>query len=263
MIFEELDALVCDLDGVVYRGDEALPGAADAIDELRAKGVRLLFCTNNSSATVDQYVDKLARFGVETDANEILTSAVVTAEVLAERAFQGKSAMVIGGTGIRECLEAIGMEIDDDPESTSVDVVVVGLDPSFSYEDMKRANSALRQGAAFVATNDDKELPGSDGELVPGAGAILASIETASGRRAETMGKPHRPMMEAAARRLEGAARIAVIGDRPETDLKGARLLNWKSILALSGVTGREDLSGLDFEPDAVVESLAELTSKR
>lgn len=260
MIFEELDGLVCDLDGVVYRGDEALPGAADAIDELRAKGVRLLFCTNNSSATVDQYVDKLARFGVETGSNEILTSAVVTAEVLAERGFQGKRAIVIGGRGIRECLEAIGVEIDDDPESISVDVVVVGLDPSFSYEDMKRANSALRHGAAFVATNDDKELPAGD-ELVPGAGAILSSIETASGRRAETMGKPHRPMMEAAARRLEGATHVALIGDRPETDLKGARLLNWKTILALSGVTRREDLSDLDFEPDAVVESLAELMS--
>lgn len=261
MIFEELDALVCDLDGVVYRGDEALPGVADAIDELRAKGVRLLFCTNNSKPTVDQYVDKLAGFGVDAASDEILTSAVVTAETLAERGFEGKRAMVIGGGGIRQCLEGIGVEIDDDPENTSVDLVVVGLDQSFSYEHMKRANGALRGGAAFVATNDDAELPAPNGELLPGAGAILASIERASGRRAETMGKPHRPMMDAAARRLKGATKVAMIGDRPETDLKGARLMNWKTILALSGVTHREDLSDLDFEPDAVVESLAELTS--
>src|SRR5919106_2427529 len=255
MIF---DGLVCDMDGVLYRGDAPIRGSAAAVDEIRRRGVRLVFCTNNSRSTVDQYVDKLARMGIRASPSEIVTSAIVTAEVLAKRRLNGARAIVVGGDGIRTELASIGIEIDDGPDSTAAELVVVGWDPRFDYSAMRRAAAAVMAGAEFVATNDDAVFPAPDG-LWPGAGAILASIETASGRRAEVMGKPHDPMMETVAARLDGAQEVAMVGDRPETDLAGGASRGWTTVLVLSGVTGRDEAPRVTPSPDLVVDSLREL----
>jgi 4-nitrophenyl phosphatase len=255
MIF---DGLVCDMDGVLYRGDDLIEGAAAAVDELRRRGVRLVFCTNNSRSTVAQYVDKLARMGIRASPQEIVTSAVVTAEVLAKRRLNGARAIVVGGDGIRTELTSIGIEIDDGPDSAAADLVVVGWDPRFDYPAMRRSAAAVMSGAEFIATNDDSAFPAPDG-LWPGAGAILASIETASGRRAEVMGKPHDPMMETVAARLDEAQEVAMVGDRPETDLAGGASRGWATVLVLSGVTGRDEAARVTPTPDLVVDSLQEL----
>ncbi|MGH2817087.1 MAG: HAD-IIA family hydrolase [Actinomycetota bacterium] len=255
MIF---DGLVCDMDGVLYRGDVPIEGSAEAVEEIRRRGVRLVFCTNNSRSTVGQYVDKLARMGIQATPRELVTSAVVTAEVLEKRRQAGARAIVVGGDGIRSELASIGIEIDDDPESTRADLVVVGWDPRFDYVAMRRAAAAVLSGADFVATNDDSAFPAPDG-LWPGAGAILASIETASGRRAEVMGKPHDPMMETVAGRLDGAQEVAMVGDRPETDLAGGARRGWTTVLVLSGVTSRDQAARVSPAPDLVVASLREL----
>ncbi len=260
MIGESFDGLVCDLDGVVYKGASAIPGAGEALAKLRDEGVRILFCTNNSRSTVSEYVDKLGRLGVDADHSEILSSAVVTAEVLKERGYGGKTAIVVGGAGIREALSDVCIGVKDEPDVVRADVVVVGLDPTFDYEAMRRAADAVRGGASLIGTNDDPTLPVKEG-VWPGAGAILAAIEAASGSKAEVMGKPHAAMLDAVAARLSGCQRIAVIGDRPETDLAGAPARGWLTILALSGVTGREQVGRLTPPPDFVVESLAELAS--
>lgn len=259
MIRGDFDGLVCDLDGVVYRGDHAIEGSVEAIASLRAGGVRVLFSTNNSRSTVQQYMDKLTGMGIEVAPEAILTSAVVTAEVLEARGLAGKTAIVIGGAGIREALGSVCISVKDEPEVTAADLVVVGWTPEFTYDDMRRAALAIRRGARLVATNDDAAFPAAGGELWPGAGAILASIERATGARAEVMGKPHAPMMEAAARRLEGASSIAVVGDRPETDLAGGAARGWTTILALSGVTDAASARSLDPQPDLIVGSLSEL----
>jgi HAD superfamily hydrolase (TIGR01450 family) len=183
---------------------------------------------------------------------------VVTADVLEKRRRDGARAIVVGGDGIRAELATIGIEIDDDPESSQADLVVVGWDPRFDYVAMRRAAGAVLSGAEFVATNDDTAFPAPDG-LWPGAGAILASIETASGRRAEVMGKPHDPMMEAVAARLDGVKEVAMVGDRPETDLAGGAARGWTTVLVLSGVTSRDEAAGLSPAPDLVVDSLQEL----
>lgn len=258
MISAGFDALVCDLDGVIYRGDEAIAGASETIAALRTKGVRMLFCTNNSRTTVAGYVDKLARMEVEALPTEIITSAVVTAEVLERRGFSGKTAIVVGGDGIREALTGVCISVKDDPAVTASDLVVVGWDPGFTYDAMRRASMAVRKGARLVATNDDASFPAPDG-LWPGAGAILASIETASGHRAEVFGKPHPPMMDAVAARLDGAGSIAVIGDRSDTDLAGGAARGWMTILVLSGVTSPDQVAAISPAPDFVVESISEL----
>jgi HAD superfamily hydrolase (TIGR01450 family) len=252
------DALVSDLDGVVYRGDSAIPGAADAINALRDDGVKVVFCTNNSRSTPAQYVAKLGGYGIDIALTDVVTSAVVTAEVLAERGARGKSAFVVGGDGVREGLASIGVTVE---ASGDVDFVIVGWDPDFTYDAMKRAALAVRAGAELIATNDDAAFPAQDA-LWPGAGAILASIQVASGGRAEIMGKPHPPMMEAVARRLAGAKRIALVGDRPETDLAGGRARGWTTILVTSGVTKPEDAPGVDPKPDMIVGDLAELLKR-
>lgn len=258
MIFERIDGLLCDLDGVIYRGDAAIPGAAETIEKARAAGVKVVFCTNNSRATVEQYRQRLAKLGVPVADDEILTSAVVTAEVLATRGFGGASAIVVGGDGIKGALESINVR-SVDAAAAQADLVVVGWDPGFTYDTMRGASIAVRAGATFIATNDDAAFPAADA-LWPGAGAILASIEVASGRTAEIMGKPHRPMMEAAARRFDGGA-VAVVGDRPETDLRGGAKMGWTTILVLSGVTSPDEARRLESSPDFTIGSIAELPS--
>jgi 4-nitrophenyl phosphatase len=258
MIDVRFDGLVCDLDGVVYRGDRVIEGAPEAIAALREQSVRILFCTNNSRSTVAQYVEKLTRLGIPVVPEDILTSALVTAEVLSARGFAGKTAIVVGGAGIRETLSDVCISVKDDPQVTVADLVVVGWDPEFTYDAMKRAAMAVRRGAKLIATNDDATFPAADG-LWPGAGALLASIETASGAKAEVMGKPHSPMMDAAAARLEGVDPIAVVGDRPDTDLAGGAARGWTTILVLSGVTSSDQAERVDPRPDHVVASLADL----
>ena len=233
-----------------------IPGVPEAIARLRSMGVRIVFCTNNSRSTVAQYVDKITSFDVEVSPNDIVTSAVVTGEVLAP--LKGSSAIVVGGDGLAEALGDRWISINHDPDSHDADLVVIGWDPSFDYDAMRRATLAVRAGARLIASNSDATFPAAEG-LWPGAGAILASIETASGTRAEVMGKPHQPMMDAVASRLDGARRVAIVGDRPDTDLAGGRTRGWTTILVLSGVTTRDEAKALDPQPDLILDSLADL----
>ena len=250
------DGLLCDLDGVLYRGRESIPGAAEKIGELRESGIRIVFATNNATATVDDYRTRLDRLGIPAQRDEILTSAVVTAEVVAARGWSKATTFVIGLDGIREELKKIGVRLLEGMEARNAELVITSGDWQFNYDALRTANFALRNGADFLATNDDPTFPAPEG-LWPGAGAILAAVEAASDRTAEVMGKPHPPMMEAAARRLEGCERIAVVGDQPATDLAGARAMGWATILVLSGVISSAD--DVDPAPDLVLGSLADL----
>ena len=257
----ELDALVCDLDGVVHRGEGPIEGAAPALERLRAQDLRLLFATNNGTKTIAEVQERLHGFEIETGEDEILTAALVTAEEITRRGLNTKTAYVVGRGGIRNSLEEVGITILGGDEGRSAELVVVSGDFEFNYEKMHIASSAVRNGATFIATNSDATFPDAGG-LRPGAGAVLAGIETAGGRRAEVMGKPNVPMMKAAARRVEGARRIGIIGDQPDTDLAGGFAMGWTTILVLSGVTDKTQAGSLSRRPDLVLESIAELPEK-
>jgi 4-nitrophenyl phosphatase len=250
----DVDAVVCDLDGVVYRGDRPVEGSPEAIRTLREAGIAVLFCSNNARPTLDEYVAKLAAMGVPCSDGELVTSPVVAAEVIG-RDHPGARVFAVGAAGLREALTQRDLELVAEAEA---DVVVVGIDPDFDYEVMSRSSSAVRAGATFYATNDDATFPAEEG-LRPGAGAIVASIEVASGVAPIVLGKPHRPMMEAVLRRLPDGARVAMVGDRPETDLDGARAMGWETVLVLSGVTSREKADELRPAPDLVIERLSSL----
>jgi phosphoglycolate/pyridoxal phosphate phosphatase family enzyme len=256
MISADIASLVCDMDGVLYRGADTIAGAPEAVQRLRHNGVRVLFCTNNSSQTVEQYCEKLAGMGIDTAPEDILTSAIVTAEVLNERGLTHKRVLIVGGDGMDAVARDADLEIVQ--EGASADIVLVGWDRDFDYPKMQRAADAVRDGAIFIASNADATFPASDGPL-PGAGAILASIEVASGRRAEVLGKPHKPMTDAIVRRLGATGSIAAVGDRPDTDLAGAFEMGWMTILVLSGVTSREAADSLHPKPDLIVDSIADL----
>jgi HAD superfamily hydrolase (TIGR01450 family) len=253
------DGLVCDLDGVVYKLDQPIEGAPHAVNALKDLGVRVIFCTNNSSSTPERFAAKLTAMGLRAGAGDVITSSVVTAEVLRGRGWTGKGAYVVGAEGIRAALASVGVRAVG---AESCELVVVGIDTAFDYSKLDAAATAVRRGVPLIATNDDATLPSPSGAK-PGAGSILAAIETASGTRAEVMGKPHEPMMHAVARRLEGCKRIAVVGDRPETDLVGGVSRGWTTILVTSGVTSPEAVSGVTPAPDLVVGSIAELVDIR
>ncbi len=253
----QIDALVCDLDGVIYRGDEPIEGAARAVNALRAAGVSVLFATNNSRHTVAEYVTRLEGFGIAAGADEIITSAVVLGEELSAVGVEGARAMVIGGRGLRVAVEEAGAEVVDG--AGEVDLVAVGWDLEFSYEKMRRAGIAVRGGALFYASNNDATFPASDGTMWPGAGSILASIEMAGGRTAIVVGKPNEPMVEACARRLGGAHKVAVVGDRPDTDLAVGVTKGWLRILVTTGVVSPEDALGVEPAPDMIIGGLGEI----
>jgi 4-nitrophenyl phosphatase len=256
----DLQALVIDLDGVLYRGSLPIEGSAEAIAEIRAKGIRTIFATNNATKTVDQYLDHLAAFGVSAASEELVTSAVVAAEKIAERGWTGKPTLVVGGAGIRGALLGLGMQLLEGEAAREAELVVLSGTSRFDYEDLKIAAMAIRAGAGFIATNNDATFPAPDG-LWPGAGALLAAVQVASGRSAEVMGKPYLPMMETVARRLDADLAIGMVGDQPATDLQGAVVMGWTTILVLSGVTDADAARKTEPAPDLVVPDLRALSA--
>ena len=257
MVAERYDCILFDLDGVLYRGEDAVPSAPPTLAELRRRGVRPVFLTNNSSRTPRQVAEKLRGIGIEAEPGKVVTSALATAELLAERG--GGRAFVIGQDGVREALTDAGIRIlDGDPEEA--DLVVVGYDGGATYGSLKRASLLVQRGARLVATNADGSYPAADG-LWPGAGALLAVITTTTGAEPEIVGKPFAPLFESAHRR-GGGGRPLVVGDRLDTDIEGAARLGWDSMLVLTGVSGREDVERAGIVPTVIAEDVSALLER-
>ena len=243
-----------DMDGVIYHGNQLIPGADCFIQELCAAKVPFMFLTNNSQRTRRDVVTKLERMGVSVSEEHVFTCAIATARFLA-RQKPGGTAYVIGEGGLLTALHSNGYSIvDRDP-----DYVVVGEGRTLNFEMAEAALRMILGGAKLVATNMDPNCPTHNGTR-PGCGAIVAMLEQASGTKAFSVGKPS-PLMLRAARKELGLAseETIVIGDTMETDILGGVQLNFKTILVLSGGTRREDLQNYAFRPDKVVESLADL----
>lgn len=240
-----------DLDGVLWRGAMPIPGAADAVARLRARGVRVVFLTNNAAPTIAEHLAKLERIGVATDPEDLLTSAQAAASMLQP----GSAALACAGPGVAEALGSRGVRI---VEAGPAEAVVVGWHREFDFSRLARAADAVRAGARLVGTNEDATFPTPHG-LLPGAGALLAAVAYASGATPEVAGKPHAPMRRLVAQRVGSVA--TVVGDRPSTDGALARALGARFALVLSGVTGERELDGLRPAPDAVAPDLGALVS--
>jgi 4-nitrophenyl phosphatase len=225
-----------DLDGVVWLAGRAIAGSAQAVRELHEAGERTVYLTNNSAPLVADHLKALAAAGIECPPEDLTTSAQAAASMLK----QGCRAAVVGDVGVHEALGARGVQIVEARDRP--DAVVVGRTIEIDYWTLARAARAVREGARFIATNTDATFPtGDDGDgLVPGNGALVAFVATASGRDPEVAGKPCPAMAALVAERYGHLTMMA--GDRPDTDGQFANLVGAPFGLVLSGVTGRSDL---------------------
>lgn len=240
-------SVICDLDGVVYRGDKAIEGSGEALEALETAGWRILFATNNSARTPEYVVEKLRRLvGYEAQTDQIITSALVAASMV-----EVGPVLVMAESGVEEAVTRAGFELTEDPVLAGT--VVVGIDRGITYDRIARAAAAVRRGARFIATNQDPTFPTEDGVL-PGAGACVAAVETASGSTGINAGKPSDAMRRLIEDRCPPGT-IWMIGDRPDTDLALAAWPRWRSILVLTGVTSSAE--GVNPAPDAVAADLS------
>jgi 4-nitrophenyl phosphatase len=253
--FDQIRHLLIDLDGVLYRGTATLPAAQDFVAWLRRRNIAFRLVTNNATLTPAQYVSKLAVMGIEVQTEEVFTSALATALHMRKHDASGQDAYVIGEDGILAALEDIGMRITErDPEW-----VVVGLDRQLTYQKLAVAALAIQRGAHFIGTNPDTSFPAEHG-LVPGAGAIQAALTATTGVQATVIGKPQPLMLQLAIEQMGGSVTdTAMLGDRLDTDIKGAEVLSLQSILVLTGVSTRQELETGAIRPSLVVNNLREL----
>ena len=243
-----------DMDGVIYRGAEAIPGAADFIAYLSEERIPYLFLTNNSAYTPLDVVVKLRKFDIETSVEHVYTSAMATAAFVARQKPSG-TAFVIGEGGLLNALNLVDYAISGD----HADYVIVGEGRTLNFDSMERAHRLIDRGAHLISTNSDTWCP-TDAGPRPGCGAIVALLEAATGRTAYHVGKPNPFMMREARKRIGlRTDEVTMIGDTMETDIRGATDLGFRSVLVLTGSTRLEDLQSYPFAPTVVARSIAEL----
>ncbi|MGE5762546.1 MAG: HAD-IIA family hydrolase [Mycobacterium leprae] len=233
------DVILLDLDGVVYLGDQAAPGAVTALSDARAAGARVAFVTNNASRTPEQVAAHLRALGVDATADDVVTSAQAAVAVAAARFGPAARVLVVGGEGLVAAAAAVGLErvgaADDAPVA-----VLQGLSLDLAYADLAEATLAVRAGARWIAANPDLTLPTARG-LLPGNGALVAAVAAATGLRPTFCGKPEPPLFAEAVRRT-GARCPLVVGDRLDTDIAGAARAGLPSLFVLTGVSRPRDL---------------------
>jgi NagD protein len=243
-----------DMDGVIYRGHEPIRGAVDFVRTLLERDIPFLFLTNNSQRTARDVVARLRRMGLPISERHVFTSAIATAQYLARQKPRG-TAYVIGEGGLLTALHEAGYTIvDQDP-----DYVVVGEGRTMNLELIENAVRMIERGARLIATNIDPSCPTPAGTR-PGCGAVVAMLETATGRKAFSVGKPS-PVMFRAARKELGlrTAETVMIGDTMETDILGGIQMGYHTVLVLSGGTRAEDVAHFSYQPDLVLDSIGEL----
>lgn len=257
--FHDIRAFIIDMDGVLWEGDRPMPGLADFFQTLRDRRIKFVLATNNASKTPEQYVSKLAGMGVAVARDEILTSAQAAALYLRQQSANGTKVFAIGEDGVRQALAETGFTLTGLYE-VDAQFVVCGMDRGLSWDKLATATLNIRAGARFIGTNPDATFPTERG-ITHGNGAVLAAIQAATGVAPIIIGKPEPIMYQLAMTRLGVApAETAALGDRLETDILGAVRARIRSVFVLSGVSSREQLAGLDYQPTWVMPDIREVT---
>jgi 4-nitrophenyl phosphatase len=273
--------LILDMDGVLWKDDTPIGDLPAIFDRIQSRGLKVTLATNNASKTVNEYLEKLRGFGVTLEPWQIVNSSEATAQVLASLLLPpnmissnlggvsrpkgvdkgGKAVFVIGENGIVSALRAKGFTPITDPNDETRPVAVISSwDRQLTFQKLRRATLHVRSGVPLYATNADRSFPTPDG-LIPGAGSILAALETATDVKATVIGKPSPFMMVIAMERM-GLTKdeVLVIGDRLETDIAGGQAVKARTALVLSGVTTPEQAKAWKPKPDLIAKDLAELT---
>lgn len=244
-----------DMDGVIYRGHELIPGADRFIHELRRRDIPFLFLTNNSQRTRRDVAVRLQRMGIDVTDDHVFTCAMATARFLAAQKPNG-TAFVIGEGGLLQALHHNGYSIVDH----APDYVVVGEGRALNFEMLETAVRMVTGGAKLIATNLDPNCPTSQG-IRPGCGATVSMLESATGKKAFSVGKPSPVMIRTALRQLDvSPSETTIIGDTMETDILGGVQMGCRTVLVLSGGTQRDDLQNFAYRPDVIVDSIADVS---
>ncbi len=265
--FSNINALIIDMDGVLWHGSNPLPGLNEFFNCLRKLGLPFILATNNASQTNLQYVAKLDSMGVKVDPSEILTSGMATANYLSQQFNPADTRIfIIGENGIKQPLESHGFtltglyEVDRDNSNGGADLVVCGLDKELSWDKLATAALNINAGARFFSTNGDTTLPTEQG-VVPGNGATLAALEAATGAKPIIIGKPEPIMYQQAIKKLgANSDQTIAIGDRLNTDILGAVRAGIRSLMVLTGISTESDIDSLDYQPTWVMQDIREVT---
>lgn len=251
--------LILDMDGVLWRGDEPIGDLATIFRQVRQRGWRFVFATNNSTRTPQEYVQRLEHFGVAAEPWQVVTSSQAVAGLIRRQHPEMRSVFAIGENGLQHALQEQGLECLPLERAAEAQAVVIGLDRQVNFTKMAEATLLVRRGLPFYATNPDKTFPTPRGEI-PGAGAWAAVIITASGVQPIYAGKPAPYLIQLALERLGCSPQEAlVIGDRLETDIAAAQAAGCRAALVLSGVSTREQAQAWNPPPQLVLDSLAQL----
>lgn len=254
---DRLRGMILDMDGVLWRGSQPLGDLPAVFAKMNQKNLRVILATNNATASAEQYLAKMKSYGVNLEPWQVINSSQATAYYLSHRLPKGSPVYVIGEEGITNALIEAGFTIS----VKGAQAVVVGMDRQLSYDKLRDATLLIRSGIPFIATNPDRTFPVPEG-LVPGAGAIVAALETATDVKAKVIGKPEPDMYLIALERLGVQPReTLVVGDRLETDIAGAQAIGCPTALVLSGVTSYEQACDWTPQPDLIVPDLTALVN--
>jgi HAD superfamily hydrolase (TIGR01450 family) len=260
VLIDSFDSLLLDLDGVVYRGKKAIAGAVESITKAQRLGKSVGYITNNASRTPSQIAMQLREFGISIEDHQIIGSARAAAKLLAGKIPFGSKVLVVGGEGLRTEVEALGFSLVASSEELP-SAVIQGFSPEVGWKDLAEAAFAIQNGAIWIATNQDWTLPLEKG-IAPGNGTLVGAVHTAVGILPEFAGKPFRPIFDSALSEL-GFQKPLVIGDRLDTDIKGAVAAGLESGAVLTGILGNRELLGAksDERPNYILTDLSELFS--
>lgn len=255
------DALLLDLDGVVYLSKEPVPGAVEAISAAQEAGVACLYVTNNANRPAPEVAEQLRGFGLSLDDDDIVTSAQVAARLVRDTFGESATVLPIGGPGVRLALEQVGLGMVASATEHPT-AVMQGYGPDVNWKDLAEASYAINGGARYVATNTDLTIPTSRG-IAPGNGSLVAAVRLAIKEDPLVAGKPEpAPFWQAAAR--AGAENPLVIGDRLDTDILGGNRAGYTTLMVLTGVHGTDDLlaADADHRPTLISADLAALLTR-
>ncbi len=259
--FSSIKALIVDMDGVLWRQSQPIGDLPTVFNKIHQKNLKITLATNNATLTVEQYLQKLASFGVSLLPEQIVNSPQAAAKYMVEHFPRQSSIFVIGKDGLRQELIKHDFLITNDQSHHPV-AVVVGMDWDLKYEQLCQATLHLRAGAEFIATNSDRTFPTPQG-LVPGVGAILALLETASDKKPTVVGKPDPLMYQIALERMQvSPSECLVVGDRLETDIQGGQQIGCRTALVLSGVTTLEEARDWSPAPDLICQNFEEVVDQ-
>ncbi len=254
------------MDGVLWRGETPMPGLADFFTTLHQCGIQFVLATNNASKTPQQYVAKLARFGVTVAQDQIFTSAEATGDYVQRTYEAGVNAFVVGDVGLQTAVQTRGfrlLTIEEVMGGETAVFVVAGFNPNATYPQMAAGALLIQKGAAFIGTNPDLTFPSEYGPL-PGAGSFLAFLQAASGVAPVVIGKPGPLIFQMAMAKLGSTPQnTAMVGDRLETDIAGGKAAGIQTILVLSGISQLDDVAKANgLQPDLIFEDIREIASK-